>query len=141
MLQMNHRSFAAMLVAAVVAVMALFGTTAADAQPPPPCGGTSLTITNLTPCGTTFCVEDINGSRFCRFVPANQSISLSPGAGVAGVVHTGNNITYPFVPNPFIPGGWWVPNIRLGACCSDVIYDLPSCTMWIRLTTSPPPCQ
>jgi hypothetical protein len=143
---MNHRWFATMLVATVVAVTALFGTSAAHAQFPPPCGAADLTITNFTQCDIKFCLKGFTGgvtTTFCWFVPAAQTtvVPFPPGFLPGGVVNTGNNTTYPFVPHPFVAGWWWVPNITLGACCCDVFYDPATCTMWIRPTTSPGPCQ
>ena len=144
---MYHRSFAAILVAAVVALTALFGAQAARAQFPPPCApGATLTITNFTQCDIKFCLKGFVGpttASFCWFVPATQTIMVPYPAGFVpgGVVNTGNNTTYPFVPYPFVAGWWWVQNITLGLCCCDVFYDPASCTIWIRPTASLPPCQ
>lgn len=140
----THRSFAAMVLAAVVAVTVLFGASTAHAQIP--CGAANLTIKNGTACDIKFCLKGFQGgftATYCWFAPAGQAtvVPMPPGFAPAGVVNTGNNTTYPFVPCPVATAPWWVPNITLGGCCCDVFYDPAICVMWIMNTTSPPPCQ
>ena len=141
--QMNHRLFAPMLAAVVVALMALCGAPAAHAQFPPTCTAADLTINNQTPCDIKLCLKGPNGV-FCWLVPPSPPptvVPFPPGFIPGGVGNTGNNTTYPFVPYPLVNGWWWVQNITLGLCCCDVFYDPASCTIWIRPTTAPPPCQ
>ncbi len=137
-----HHVFTAMALAAIVAVAVLLGAPTAQAQLPPPCGAPNLTIKNGTACNLNFCVKGTGGT-FCWAVPAGTAIVVPMPLGFVpgGIVNTGNNTTYPFVPSPDITRPWWVPNITVSGCCVDVYYDPAICVMWVMNTTSPPPCQ
>ncbi|MBS1911217.1 MAG: hypothetical protein JST22_04465 [Bacteroidetes bacterium] len=138
----RHRTMLTAMAITTLMVLAMLTTVRTAHAQPPPCGAPNLTIKNGTACTINFCLKGIGGV-FCWTVPAGTVtvVPMPPGFVPLGVINTGNNTTYPFIPSGQPQAPWWVPNITLSGCCCDVLYDPSICVMWILNTTSPPPCQ